>query len=174
MPPNGTSGSARPWWLIDIIPLSTAAATALAVLADRLLDHKLVDSLGADVIKVEPPEGDWARGLGTQHGDHSAYSLVCNQGKRGIVLDLKADAAGAALWRLIEAADVFAQGFRPGVIDRLGFGYDAVAARMPLPNVIGAPPFADGVTAPALGAHTSEVLREYGFADDVLTGIKIL
>ena len=86
---------------------------------------------GADVIKVEPPDGDWSRALGTQHGDQSAYSLLCNLGKRGIVLDLKAEAGRQVLWRLIASADVFVQGFRPGVIDRLGFGYAEVAAIVP-------------------------------------------
>jgi len=87
---------------------------------------------GANVIKVEPTDtGDWARGLGTIYGDHTTYSLPANVGKRSIALDLKQDAGRAALWRLIEGADVFMQGFRPGVIDRLGFGYDAVSAKEP-------------------------------------------
>ncbi len=44
---------------------------------------------GADVIKIEPPQGDWARGLGTRHGDHTAMSLAVNRSKRGIALGLK-------------------------------------------------------------------------------------
>ena len=87
---------------------------------------------GANVIKVEPTgTGDWARGLGTIYGDHTAYSIPANIGKRSIALDLKQDSGRAVLWRLIQDADVFVQGFRPGVIERLGFGYDAVAAREP-------------------------------------------
>ena len=87
---------------------------------------------GADVIKVEPTDtGDWARGLGTKYGDHTAYSIPANVGKRSIALDLKQDAGRDVLWRLIQGADVFVQGFRPGVIDRLGFGYHAVAEREP-------------------------------------------
>ncbi len=85
---------------------------------------------GADVIKVEPVEGgDWSRGLGTKYGDQTAYSIPCNLGKRGVALDLKQSAGRDVLWRLISGADIFIQNFRPGVIDRLGFGYDAVAAR---------------------------------------------
>jgi crotonobetainyl-CoA:carnitine CoA-transferase CaiB-like acyl-CoA transferase len=87
---------------------------------------------GANVIKVEPTDtGDWARGLGTKYGDHTAYSIPSNIGKRSIALDLKQDAGRDVLWRLIRGADVFVQGFRPGVIERLGFGYDAVAEREP-------------------------------------------
>ena len=87
---------------------------------------------GANVIKVEPTDtGDWSRGLGMRYGDQTAYSIPANVGKRSIALDLKQAAGRDVLWRLVEGADVFVQGFRPGVIDRLGFGYAAVAAREP-------------------------------------------
>ena len=87
---------------------------------------------GADVIKVEPTgDGDWARTLGRRYGSHTAYSIPANLGKRSIALDLKPEAGKAVLWRLIEGADVLIEGFRPGVLDRLGFGYAAVAKREP-------------------------------------------
>jgi crotonobetainyl-CoA:carnitine CoA-transferase CaiB-like acyl-CoA transferase len=87
---------------------------------------------GAEVIKVEPIEGgDWTRTLGVVYGDHTAYSIVGNLGKRSIALDLKSSAGKAVLWRLLEGADVFLESFRTGVIKRLGFDYEAVAARMP-------------------------------------------
>jgi crotonobetainyl-CoA:carnitine CoA-transferase CaiB-like acyl-CoA transferase len=92
----------------------------------------LLAQYGADVIKVEPPGvGDWARNLGVVYGDQCAYSLPANFGKRAIALDLKQADGRAVLWRLIKGADVFLQGFRPGVIERLGFGYEAVAEREP-------------------------------------------
>jgi len=92
----------------------------------------LLAQYGANVIKVEPPGvGDWARNLGVVYGDQCAYSLPANLGKRAIALDLKQDDGRAVLWRLIQGADVFLQGFRPGVIDRLGFGYAAVVGREP-------------------------------------------
>ncbi len=92
----------------------------------------LLAQYGANVIKVEPPDtGDWSRALGTVYGDHTAYSIPANVGKRSIALDLKQQAGKQVLWRLIRGADVFLQGFRPRVIDRLGFGYDAVAAQEP-------------------------------------------
>ena len=87
---------------------------------------------GADVIKVEPTgEGDWSRTLGKTYGTHTAYSIPANLGKRSISLDLKAQAGKDVLWRLIQGADVVLEGYRPGVLDRLGFGYDAVSAREP-------------------------------------------
>ena len=87
---------------------------------------------GANVIKVEPTDtGDWSRGLGTIYGDHTAYSIPANIGKRSIAVDLKSDRGQEIVWRLIQGADVFLQGFRPGVIERLGFGYDAVSGREP-------------------------------------------
>lgn len=87
---------------------------------------------GADVLKVEPTDtGDWSRALGTIYGDHTVYSIPANLGKRSIALDLKSDEGKTLLWRMIEGADIFIQGFRPGVIGRLGFGYDAVSAKEP-------------------------------------------
>jgi crotonobetainyl-CoA:carnitine CoA-transferase CaiB-like acyl-CoA transferase len=92
----------------------------------------LLAQYGANVIKVEPTEsGDWSRGLGVRYGDNTAYSIPSNLGKRSIALDLKQEAGRAALWRLIAGADVFLQGFRPGVIERLGFGYADVSEREP-------------------------------------------
>jgi crotonobetainyl-CoA:carnitine CoA-transferase CaiB-like acyl-CoA transferase len=92
----------------------------------------LLAQYGADVIKVEPPGvGDWARNLGVVYGEHCAYSIPANLGKRAIALDLKHADGRAILWRLLRGAVVFLQGFRPGVIDRLGFGYPDVAEREP-------------------------------------------
>jgi crotonobetainyl-CoA:carnitine CoA-transferase CaiB-like acyl-CoA transferase len=87
---------------------------------------------GADVIKVEGlGDGDWARALGVRYGSHSAFSIIGNLGKRSIAVDLKTEAGRQVVWRLLEGADVFLEGFRPQVIHRLGFDYDKVAAREP-------------------------------------------
>ncbi|PPQ35911.1 hypothetical protein CCS01_06305 [Rhodopila globiformis] len=88
---------------------------------------------GADVIKVETPHhgGDWSRILGRTYEDHSAFSLYGTLGKRSLAVDLKTPEGKAILWRLIKGADVFIEGFRPGTIQRYGFGYDAVSAREP-------------------------------------------
>jgi crotonobetainyl-CoA:carnitine CoA-transferase CaiB-like acyl-CoA transferase len=82
---------------------------------------------------VETPHhgGDWSRILGRTYQDHSAYSLYGTLGKRSLALDLKTPKGKGILWRLIRGADVFIEGFRPGTIQRLGFGYDAVSAQEP-------------------------------------------
>ena len=86
---------------------------------------------GAQVIKVEPPSGDWARSLGTRYADQSALSLAANRGKKSIVLDMKKPAAGEAMARLCRDADVFLESFRPGVAAKLGLGPEAVSAGNP-------------------------------------------
>ena len=88
---------------------------------------------GADVIKVETPfgGGDWARILGKTYETHSAFSVYGTLGKRSIAIDLKTAAGKEILWRLVKGADVFIEGFRPGTIQRYGFGYDAVSAKEP-------------------------------------------
>jgi crotonobetainyl-CoA:carnitine CoA-transferase CaiB-like acyl-CoA transferase len=92
----------------------------------------LLAQQGANVIKVEGRgEGDWSRVLGKRYGDHSAFSVVGNLGKRSVALDLKSEAGRSVLWRLIQNADVFIEGFRPGVIGRLGFDYATVSQREP-------------------------------------------
>lgn len=92
----------------------------------------LMAQYGADVIKVEGGgDGDWSRVLGVRYGDHSAFSIIGNLGKRSVAIDLKTEQGKALLWKLIAGADVFIEGFRPGVIQRLGFGWEAVSAREP-------------------------------------------
>jgi len=86
---------------------------------------------GADVMKVEPPAGDPARQMAPIEAGQAFWFRTLNRGKRSIRLDLKTDAGKAELWRLIEGADVLVEGFRPGVMARLGFTYDEAAARNP-------------------------------------------
>jgi len=88
----------------------------------------MLADLGADVIKVEPPGGDKTRYL---KGSGAGYFPMYNRNKRSICLDLKSESGKAAALRLIDTADVFIENFRPGAMDRLGFGYDALSARNP-------------------------------------------
>jgi len=88
--------------------------------------------LGADVVKIEDPEvGDYARTLGTGTGEDSAYFRMINRNKRGLRLDLKQPAGVEVFLRLAARADVVVESFRPGVMDKLGVGYVAVAAVNP-------------------------------------------
>ena len=91
----------------------------------------LLAAHGADVIKIEPPRGDWARGLGARRGDHSAMSLAVNRGKHGIALDLKNPRGREAALRMIGRADVAIESARPGGAARLGLDYADLHARNP-------------------------------------------
>ncbi len=87
--------------------------------------------LGAEVIKIEDTGGgDYARTAGAVHGDTSYFQLV-NRNKRSLTLDLKQAAGVEAFMRLARRADVIVEGFRPGVVDKLGIGYQAVSAINP-------------------------------------------
>lgn len=92
----------------------------------------LLGDMGADVIKIEEPtEGDDARMWGPFVGDWSAYFLGVNRNKRSVALDLKSADGQEALRGLLRGADVFVENFKPGSLDKLGFGVDAVRALNP-------------------------------------------
>jgi len=107
-----------------IVDLTSNVAGPLATMI--LADH------GADVIKVEAPDGgDATRGGADRRNGFSASFLNNNRNKRSIVLDLKTAGGREALFRLTAGADVFVQNFRPGVADRLGVGEEPVRAVSP-------------------------------------------
>jgi CoA:oxalate CoA-transferase len=93
----------------------------------------MLRDLGALVVKVEQPgSGDEARHfLPTAPGGESAYFAAVNRGKRSIALDLKADADRAVFARLLARADVLVENFRPGVLAKLGYGYEVLARTHP-------------------------------------------
>lgn len=91
----------------------------------------LLGVYGADVIKVEPPEGDWSRFLGTTYGNHTTLSAVYNRGKRSLCLDMKHSDGIAVAKRLAGDSDVLIEGFRPGVAARLGLGYEELSRENP-------------------------------------------
>ena len=84
----------------------------------------LLCDLGADVVKVEmPPHGDASRRMAGARGTDSPAFNAVNRGKRGVVVDMKADRGRDVVVRLAGAADVFVENARPGVMDRMGLGY---------------------------------------------------
>jgi CoA:oxalate CoA-transferase len=92
----------------------------------------LLGDLGADVIKVEPLEGDAARHIGINRpGGESDYFLSMNRNKRSVVLDLKSARGVAMLKLLATRADVLVENFRPGTMEKLGIGYDALRQANP-------------------------------------------
>ena len=95
---------------------------------------KLLGELGADVVKIESPgRGDPMRYWQSGDRAHSPQFAIYNRTKRGITLDLKNAKAKEIVWKLIESADIVAENFKAGVIEKLGFGYEAVAARVAAP-----------------------------------------
>jgi crotonobetainyl-CoA:carnitine CoA-transferase CaiB-like acyl-CoA transferase len=87
---------------------------------------------GADVLKIEPPgEGEPARHIGYRKGGSTVWFRNTARGKRSLQVDLKSEAGRALLLDLAAEADVIVEAFRPGVIDRLGFGYETVKAINP-------------------------------------------
>jgi len=87
--------------------------------------------LGADVLKIESPQGDSMRGAPPFIEGESAPFMLWNRNKRGTRLDLKDAADLEIFWDLVDGADVVLENFRPGVMDRLGIGWAALSARNP-------------------------------------------
>ncbi len=109
---------------IRVLDLTTTLAGPYA--------SQILGDFGADVIKIEAPGGDAIRGAGpARNPDMAALFMGCNRNKRSLVLDLKTAPAKAALWRLIDGADVFLHAIRPQKIKALGFDPAAVMARNP-------------------------------------------
>src|ERR1700735_3120126 len=90
-----------------------------------LADH------GAEVIKTEPPSGDSARNMPPFVNGESAPFMTWNRNKRSVVMDFKKQADRLAFLRLGDRADVVVENYRPGVMDRLGIGWDVLHARNP-------------------------------------------
>ncbi len=101
------------------------------VLAGPFCTMVLAD-LGARVVKVEPPgRGDDARHIGPFVAGRSAYFVSLNRGKESIALDLKDEGDRGVFERLLSRADVLVENYRPGVMARLGYGWEALHARFP-------------------------------------------
>jgi crotonobetainyl-CoA:carnitine CoA-transferase CaiB-like acyl-CoA transferase len=88
---------------------------------------RILAGLGADVIKIEPPRGDYTRGAAPLRGSSSAYFAELNNGKRSVVLDLGQPLAKQAARALADASDVVVENMRPGKMERLGLDFDTLA-----------------------------------------------
>ena len=86
----------------------------------------MLSDQGAEVIKVEPLHGEQMRHMGSLHNGVTAIFYSCNRGKKSIAIDLKAEAGKGVLTDLIRDTDVLIQNFRPGAMERMGFGEEAV------------------------------------------------
>lgn len=120
-----------PWSPDAVLPLTGSRVIALEqAVAAPLCTRHLAD-LGADVIKVEPAEGEFGRRYDAVINGQASYFVWLNGGKRSVVLDLKSEAGKTALASLLGTADVFVHNLGPGAVDRLGFNWDVVHARWP-------------------------------------------
>ena len=100
------------------------------VLAGPFASQGLGD-LGAEILKIEPPGGDDTRHFPPYVGTESHYFLALNRNKKSLVIDLKTDEGKDLLRRLVAKADVLIENYRPGVMDRLGLGYDVLSTINP-------------------------------------------
>jgi len=113
-------------------PLSGVRVLDLTRLLPGNYTAWVLASFGADVVKVEDPgAGDYMRDFGIQVDGQGALNHLVNRGKRSVVIDLKNEEGREAFLRLVETADVVVESFRPGVMDRLGVGYDVLKERRP-------------------------------------------
>jgi len=105
-------------------PLSGIRVLELGALVAAPYCGMLLADLGADVIKIEPPEGDMARAFAPFVNGESAFFMSVNRGKRSVRLDLKDPSALAWVRNLASRSDVLIHNYRTGVAQRLGLGYD--------------------------------------------------
>jgi crotonobetainyl-CoA:carnitine CoA-transferase CaiB-like acyl-CoA transferase len=114
----------------DIRPSHRGPLSGIRVLDFTMFQHgpygtMLLAELGAEVLKVEPPGGEFGRATGSTDG-FSAFFEGNNRGKKSLTLDLKHPGAAAIVTRLVETVDVVVENYRPGVMERLGFGFESL------------------------------------------------
>ena len=115
-------------------PLEGLVVADFTQLAQGPFSTQILGDMGAEIIKIEPPKGDWMRHWSMANlylnGEGASY-LSFNRNKRSVALDLKHPKGKEVALRLIDSADVVIENFRPGVMDRLGLGFEVLAARNP-------------------------------------------
>ena len=112
--------------MIDKGPLKGIKIVDLTAMVSGPTATMILGDQGADVIKIEPLDGELMRKVGRSVNGMTNSFLCCNRSKRSLVLDLKKSKAVKILKKLISVSDVFVQNFRPGTIERMGLGYNQV------------------------------------------------
>ena len=107
-------------------PLKGVKVLDLTSMVSGPVGAMILADQGADVIKVEPVTGELVRHMAAPYNGVNPVFFSCNRGKRSIALDLKSEEGKEILFKLAAKADVFMQNFRPGAIDRMGFGEQAI------------------------------------------------
>ena len=103
-------------------PLKGVKVLDLTSMVSGPLGAMILADQGAEVIKVEPITGELVRHMAASHNGVNPVFFSCNRGKKSIAIDLKSAEGKEILFKLAKEADVFIQNFRPGAIDRMGFG----------------------------------------------------
>jgi len=122
-PTGQTSGSSGPLVGFRVIELSSTVAGPFC--------GRLLADFGADVVKIEPAEGDAVRLMGEKVGDASLYAASILRNKRLIALDMRRQGAQHVLRELLREADIFIENFRPGTMEKWGLGYDVLSVENP-------------------------------------------
>ena len=113
-------------------PLSGLTVLDFTIFLSGPFGTQILGDLGAEVVKIESPEGDPTRRMPPHFvGDDSAYYLSINRNKESVAVDLKQAAGRDLVRRLALSSDILVENFRPGVIDRLGLSYDDLARENP-------------------------------------------
>jgi len=107
-------------------PLKGVKVLDLTSMVSGPVGAMILADQGAEVIKVEPVSGELVRHMAATHNGVNPVFFSCNRGKKSIALDLKSQEGKEILFKLAKDADVFMQNFRPGAIDRMGFGEKAI------------------------------------------------
>ena len=142
---------------IRVLDLTSVVAGPLAT--------QLLGDMGADVIKIEAPEGDAPRHTGPSRSPNmAALYMGLNRSKRSLVLDLKQPAAANALWRLIAKADVFVHSMRPQKVEKLGFDHQTVCAKNPRLVYAALHGYRDGGPYSGLPAYDDVIQGQSGIA----------
>jgi len=135
---------------LRVLDLGTNIAAPFAAMA--------LGDMGADVIKIErPPGGDDTRALPPHWQGEATVFLAVNRNKRSVLLDIKAPGGRAALWKLIESADVVIESFPPGLAAQLGLGFEPIRARNPRVVLCSVSAFGDGALGSTLPGYDALV-----------------
>lgn len=126
---------------------------------------KALADLGAEVIKVEPPEGDLTRTAQPRVGGIPAYFAQQNCGKRCVSIDLRHERGRDLALELVERSDVLVENFRPGVLDRLGLGWSATSARNPRLVHCSISGYGSGGPASGRRAYAPVIQAEIGYME---------
>jgi crotonobetainyl-CoA:carnitine CoA-transferase CaiB-like acyl-CoA transferase len=152
-------------------PLSGFRVVDLTSVVFGPMATQILGDMGADIIKVEGPEGDTTRYTGPARSrDMAALFMGMNRNKRSVVLDVKKQGAKDALWKLIESADVFVHSMRPQKIEALGFSPEAVLKRCPRVVYAGLHGYLNGGPYSGRPAYDDVIQGQSGIAS-LMTGV---